>query len=318
MQNTTKNRSTAISIVIPLFNEKENVELLFKELKTTLKAYLHWEIIAVDDGSTDGTFEQCVEISKIEKRFKIISFRKNYGQSAAMAAGFNRAKGEIVVTLDGDLQNDPADIPRLIEQLKKGNDVAVGWRYKRKDPFLKKMFSIWGRLLRRILLKDRIHDSGCTLRAYTREVVNELDLRGEMHRYITEMAVISVFKVSEVKVNHRPRKHGKTKYNMTKLPEGFLDLLLIFYQHRYGARPAHLFGNIGLFSSIVGVLIGSYLIYIKYAYSEAIANRHLLLLAVLLVLMGVQFIILGIITDVMIRVSNTDKNNNYKIREIVK
>ena len=307
-----------LSVIIPFYNEEENVSILFEELKSALSAYSLWEIIAIDDGSTDSTLKECKKINKTDNRFKVISLRKNYGQSAALAAGFNMAKGSIIVTLDGDLQNDPNDIPHLIKQLEKGYDVAVGWRHNRKDPFMKKMFSFTGRLMRRLILKDRVHDSGCTLRAYRSEVVNELDLRGEMHRYITEMAIISGFKVVEVKVNHRPRKHGKTKYNMTKLPKGFLDLLLIFYQTRYASRPTHLFGSLGLIFVFVGLAIGGYLTFIKYSYGEAIADRPLLILAVFLVLSGIQLVILGIITDVMVKINNNGKNNNhYKIREIV-
>lgn len=306
-----------LSVVIPLYNEEENIKILYHEIIDALKDFNDYEIIAVNDGSTDNTFEICKKIHKENNHFKVINFRKNYGQSAALAAGFEYAKGKLIVSLDGDLQNDPADIPVLLEKLKEGYDAVVGWRYNRKDKFTKRAFSIFGRLLRRIFLKDRIHDSGCTLKAYKRAAMEKLQLMGEMHRYINEILTYNGFKVTEVKVNHRERTYGKTKYNLRKLPRGLLDMLIIFYQQKYATRPIHLFGGLGLISILIGFLISIYLAVIKYGYGEDIGNRPLLLLAILLIIIGIQFIVLGIITDILVRIYYREGNRDYNIEEIL-
>ena len=306
-----------VSVVIPLYNEEENIRELAGELKEHLSAYGSWEVILVDDGSTDSTFEVCKAFNSQDNRFRVIRFRKNYGQSAALAAGFDKARGEVVVTIDGDLQNNPADIPLMLKRLEQDNDVVVGWRYPRKDPLPKKFFSFTGRLLRRLILNDPIHDAGCTLKVFRKQVVEEMELRGEMHRYLAEMAVINGFKVTEMKVNHRPRKHGKTKYNMTRLPGGFLDLLIIRYRQKYTSRPVHFFGGLGLLSIFIGFVIGMYLVYIKFAYHAELARRPLLLLAVLLIIAGLQLVVMGILTDVMIRIYYKDGRNEYKIKEVL-
>lgn len=306
-----------ISVVIPLYNEEENVRQLTEELKNVLIVYNTWEVVLVDDGSTDNTFSVCKALHDQDKRIKVVRFRKNYGQSAALSAGFALAKGGLIISMDGDLQNDPADIPAMTELLEQGNDVVVGWRHNRKDPFSKKIFSLTGRLLRRLILNDRIHDAGCTLKVFRKQVVEELELRGEMHRYLAEMAALNGFKVAEMKVNHRPRKHGKTKYNMARLPKGFLDLLIIRYRQKYASRPVHFFGGLGLLSMFIGFIFGIYLVYVKFAFHEDIGQRPLLLLSVLLILAGLQLVVMGILTDVMIRIYYKDGRNEYKIKEVL-
>ncbi|MCF8235784.1 MAG: glycosyltransferase family 2 protein [Bacteroidales bacterium] len=306
-----------ISVVIPAHNEEDNIPVLYSELTEALSVYKDYEIIIVNDGSSDNTFGVCKEINGRDERFKIIQFRKNYGQSAALAAGFDYASGDVIVSMDGDLQNDPMDIPRLVAKLEEGFDAVSGWRYNRKDKPFKKISSRFGRLLRKIVLKDQIHDSGCTLKAYRKNVIKETELLGEMHRYIAEILTLNGHKITELKVNHRPRTAGKTKYSMGKLPRGFLDLLIIAFQMRYATRPVHLFGGIGLLSIVIGLLIGIYLIIVKYGYGQDIGNRPMLLLSVLLLIVGLQFIILGIMADLLIKIYYRDGKKDYKINEIV-
>jgi len=306
-----------LSVVIPLYNEEENIRILYKQIVEALQGYSNYEIIVINDGSTDKTLEICKNIHASDQRFKIISFRRNYGQSAALAAGFEYAKGMRIVSLDGDLQNDPADIPRLLEKLDQGFDAVVGWRFERKDKLSKRAFSVFGRILRRLFLKDKTHDSGCTLKAYKKTAVDKLELMGEMHRYINEILTYNGFKVAEIKVNHRERSFGKTKYNLRKLPRGFLDMLIIYYQQKYSTRPIHLFGGLGLLSILAGFFISVYLLIVKYGFGQDIGNRPLLLLAILLIIIGIQFIVLGIITDILVRIYYREGKRDYNIEEIL-
>lgn len=306
-----------LSVVIPVFNEGENISVLYDELKESLQDIKDYEIILVDDGSTDDTFKISRQLHEKDKQFKVIKFRKNYGQSAALAAGFQHANGDIIVSMDGDLQNDPHDIPKLIEKINEGYDVVTGWRYNRKDRFIKKISSRTGRLMRKLILGDKIHDSGCTLKAYRKQAIKEIELMGEMHRYISEILTLNGYNVTEIKVNHRARTKGKTKYNIRKIPRGFLDLLIIYFQQKYVSRPTHLFGGIGLLAMLIGFGFGVYLAIIKFGYNEDIGNRPLLLLSVLLIIVGIQFIIFGIITDILIRIYFRDGKTAYSIREIL-
>lgn len=306
-----------ISIVIPAYNEQDNLAELHKRLSSVLKKLKKsYEIIFIDDGSTDATFKVLNNIVKKDKNTKVIRFRRNFGQTAAWSAGFDNAKGSIVITMDSDLQNDPKDIPRLLEKLKEGYDVVSGWRYNRKDKFFKRFFSIFSRFLRKRIIDDKIHDSGCSLKAYRSEAIRDVELRGEMHRYIAELLALQGYKIGEIKVAHNKRKKGKTKYNLIRLPKGFLDLLLVAFWQKYSARPLHLFGGFGLISTFLGILTGLYLIYVKFRFNEAIANRPLLLLSILLVIIGIQFIIFGIITDILTKIYYSEKKN-YNIEKII-
>lgn len=305
-----------ISIVVPVFDEEENVNQLYAEIKKALKDY-ETEIILVDDGSRDKTFSLLKQIREKDPAVRVIKFNRNYGQSAALSAGIKHAKGDIVVTLDGDLQNDPADIPMMIEKLDEGYDFVAGWRHNRKDTFFKKKFSRFGYLLRKTVIGKVVHDSGCTLRVYRRHVANDMELMGEMHRYISEMLMLKGYRFAEVKVNHRPRVAGKTKYSLRKLPKGFLDLLLVALWQKYQARPLHLFGGIGLVALLIGFFAGTYLVIYKFATGEDIGTRPLLQLSVLLVITGIQFIILGFLADMMTKIYYSGNNREYKIEEIL-
>jgi glycosyltransferase involved in cell wall biosynthesis len=306
------------SVVIPAFNEQENVKELYRKLSSVMKGLKKkYELIFVDDGSTDNTFKELESLSKKDNCLKIIKFRKNFGQTAAWRAGFDNSKGKIIITMDADLQNDPNDIPKLLEKIEEGYDAVSGWRHNRKDSFFKKFFSLFSRILRRRIIKNKIHDSGCSLKAYKKEALEDIEMQGEMHRYIIELLSLKGYNIAEVKVNHYPRKKGKTKYNIIRLPKGFLDLLVVAFWQKYSARPIHLFGGFGIISSFMGMVIGAYLVYVKFKFNVAIANRPLLLLSALLIILGIQFIIFGIITDILTKLYYKEKKN-YNIEKILK
>lgn len=307
-----------ISIVIAAFNEEENIPELHSRLSKALKALKKsYEIIFVDDGSSDRTFPEIEKLSKKDSAVKIIKFRKNFGQSAAWDAGFCHAKGDLIITMDADLQNDPDDIPKLLSKIDEGFDVVSGWREKRKDSISKKMFSGISKFMRRMIIDDRIHDSGCSLKAYRRECFENFEMHGEMHRYITEIMALRGFKIGEVKVNHLPRKHGRTKYNFLRVPKGFLDLLVVAFWQKYSSRPIHLFGGFGILMSFTGFLAGLYMVFRKFYFGEAISNRPLLLLAVLLVLLGIQFIIFGLMADILVKMYYSRDRKHYFIEKII-
>jgi glycosyltransferase involved in cell wall biosynthesis len=248
---------------------------------------------------------------------RIIKFRKNFGQAASWDAGFKNAKGDLIITMDSDLQNDPEDIGKLLAELSKGYDVVSGWRADRQDNLSKKFFSGISRFMRSKIIDDKIHDSGCSLKIYKKECFTHLDLQGEMHRYVTEILSLRGFKIGEVKVNHFPRKHGKTKYNIIRVPKGFLDLLVVAFWQKFSSRPIHLFGGVGIITSLLGFIVGAYLLFQKFVYDEAIAARPLLLLAVLLVVLGVQFIIFGLIADILIKLYYSGEKKTYFIEKII-
>lgn len=307
-----------LSIVIPVYNEQENVSLLYQRNKQVLdKVRRDYEIIFVDDGSTDNTFRELQKIHAKDKKVKIIKFRGNFGQTAALDAGFKLAKGDIIVAMDGDLQNDPADIPRLLEKMQEGHDVVSGWRYPRKDPLMKHILSRCADKLRRFITGERIHDSGCTLKAYRKECFENLDLYGEMHRFIPALLLWKGFKIAEIKVQHHPRKYGRTNYNVLRLVKGFLDLLVVKFWMQYSARPIHLFGGLGLLLTLLGFLAGVYLSYQRLFLMIPIGGRPLLLLAVLLIILGVQCIIFGLITDILIKIYFGEGNRAYTIEKVL-
>ena len=307
-----------ISVVIAAYNEEKNISEVYTKLSKVLKSMKKaHEIVFIDDGSTDDTFHEMEKLSKKDSSVRVIKFRKNFGQSAAWDAGFKNAKGQFIITIDADLQNDPEDIPKLIEKINEGYDVVSGWRHNRKDNISKRTFSWFSRLLRKIIIDDKIHDSGCSLKIYKRECFEDMDLQGEMHRYITEILALRGFKIAEIKVNHLPRKYGKTKYNLIRLEKGFLDLLVIVFWQKYSARPVHLFGSMGILSGIMGIAINLYLVYQKFFLGEPIANRPLLLLGVLLCILGLQFLVFGLISDILVKMYYSGQRKNYHIEKII-
>jgi len=309
---------TEISVVIPVLNEEENIPELYSELRDVLeKLNKPYEIIFIDDGSTDNSFKILKEIHEKDNKVKVIKFRRNFGQTPAISAGFDHATGSIIITMDSDLQNDPKDIPKLLEKINEGYDVVSGWRADRKDPFLtKKIPSKISNWLTRRLTGVDIHDFGCTLKAYRGEVLKDVKLYGEMHRFIPAIVSWKGFKVSEIPVEHHSRKFGKTKYGTWRIMKGFLDLLVVTFWQKYSTRPIHLFGGLGLLLSFSGFLIGLYLSIIKFFYHQGISNRPLLLLGILIIILGVQFIIFGLLADIMIKIYYQEERQ-YNIEGIL-
>lgn len=302
-----------ISVIIPAFNEEENVTVLYKELTSVLRTLNRdYEIIFVDDCSTDATYQRLSELHSLDDHVKIIKFRKNFGQSAAMKAGFDHALGNLIITLDADLQNDPHDIPQMLETMEKEHyDVMCGWRYNRQDPFFKKIFSGFANSFRACLTGETIHDSGCTLRVYKQEAVKNIELFGELHRYIPAILLWEGYKIGEVKTNHRERAFGKSKYNWNRLIKGFLDLLVIAFWQKYSVRPMHIFGGAGLIIGGIGFIIAFYLGVSRIIFGTGLTDRPLFLVALVLLVLGVQFIALGIIADILLRIyygQNVRKN----------
>jgi len=295
---------TFISAVVPVFNEEDNVAELHERIHTALKGVgKPFEIIFVDDGSTDDTAKNCVNLSPLT----LITLRKNFGQTAAFDAGFKEARGEMIVTMDGDLQNDPADIPLLLKEMEKGYDVMSGWRHERKDVFSKRLFSRVADKLRKILLHDTIHDSGCSLKAYDARALKTVDLFGEMHRFIPALLELEGYAVGEVKVSHYARKHGTTKYNWRRGVKGLVDMLFIWFWRSYASRPAHFFGGTGFVFIFAGSGILAWMAVEKIFFDAAISERIWPLMGVFLIMLGVQFFIFGLLADVMVK-------NYYKIR----
>jgi glycosyltransferase involved in cell wall biosynthesis len=308
-----------ISIVIPVYNEEKNIVPLYKEVKPILNSLnKDYEIIFVDDGSKDKTLEELKKIHEKDKSIKIIKFRKNFGQTAALDAGFKHASGKIIVAMDADLQNDPNDIPKLLEKINQRYDVVSGWRKKRRDSLIKHLISRAANVLRFLIINDKIHDSGCTLKAYKKECFKDLDLYGEMHRFIPALLRWKGFKITEVVVNHRKRKFGKTKYSITRVLKGFLDMLVVKFWMQYSTRPVHLFGGLGIVSGFLGFVIALYLTILKLFYNIPIGNRPLLFLSGLLIIIGVQFVIFGFLADIMIKIYySKEKIKPYNIEKII-
>ena len=309
-----------ISVIIPAYNEEENVVVLFKELTSVLRTLNRdYEIIFVDDCSTDATYQRLSELHSLDAHVKIIKFRKNFGQSAAMKAGFDHALGNLIITLDADLQNDPHDIPQMLETMEKEQyDVVCGWRYNRQDPFFKKIFSGFANSFRACLTGETIHDSGCTLRVYKQEAVKNIELFGELHRYIPAILLWEGYKIGEVKTNHRERAFGKSKYNWNRLIKGFLDLLVIAFWQKYSVRPMHIFGGAGLIIGGIGFIIAFYLGVSRIIFGTGLTDRPLFLVALVLLVLGVQFIALGIIADILLRIYyGQNVRKNYLIDETV-
>ncbi len=309
-----------ISVVIPIYNEEESVDKLYKALKENLeKLGEDFEIIAVDDGSTDSTFLKLSKLAKEDKRLKVIRFKKNYGQTAAMAAGFDAAKGDIVITIDADLQNDPSDIPLLIEKIKEGYDVVSGWRKDRKDAFLTR--TLPSKIANYIISEVtgvHLHDYGCSLKAYKKDIVKSFNLYGDMHRFLPAIAKGLGAKITEVPVKHHPRLYGKSKYGISRTIRVVLDIFLVKFLNDYINKPLYAFGGIGFSLLSIGFLLGLYLSFIKFIKGESIGERPLLLLTVLLIISGIQFISTGIIAEIIIRTYYESKGERpYKIKTTI-
>jgi glycosyltransferase involved in cell wall biosynthesis len=293
-----------ISIVIPLYNEAESLVELSIAIKKVMSAIrASYEVIFIDDGSTDNSFQKIRQINHLNGRFKCIRFKRNYGKSEALSEGFKIAKGDIVITMDADLQDDPEEIPALIQRLNEGYDIVSGWKKIRRDPFIKKYTSRLFNFVTSKLVGLRIHDFNCGLKAYRKNVVKTLKIYGEMHRYIPALAFLSGFKVGEIPVRHHARKFGKTKFGTSRFVNGLFDLLTVLFTTKYIRRPLHFFGLLGLVSFTGGFVIIAYLTILKFFDGFPISNRPLFLVGILLTIVGTQFISLGLIAEMITKTS---------------
>jgi len=308
-----------LSVVVPIFNEEENIVPLYRELKNVLEALGRgYEIIFLDDGSTDTSNEVLQRLAKDDKEIKVIQFRKNFGQTAAIAAGVEHAQGEIIVTMDGDGQNDPRDIPRLLERLEQGYDVASGWRRNRKDSLLNKRFpSALANKLISLLTGVKLHDYGCTLKAYRKDILKDVRLYGEMHRFIPAYASWVGARITELEVAHHPRQHGRSKYGLSRTTSIILDLITFLFLQRYSTKPIRLFGGVGLLLFCLGVLTGLFVLYRRIIWG-GVWISPMILISFFFITMGIMFILLGLIAEIIIRTYHeSQKKPIYAIKSTV-
>ena len=303
-----------ISVVVPLMNEEDNIKYLIEEIENALKDY-DYEFVLVDDGSTDNTVE---EIKKyMNDKTKLVILNRNYGQTSAMAAGIEVASGDVIITIDGDLQNDPRDIPMMIEKLNEGYDVVAGIRAKRQDePFRKFLSKIANKIIRKVT-KVHISDYGCTLKVFRSDVAKNLGLYGELHRFIPILASMYGAKITEVPVRHHERKYGQSKYGFNRTFKVISDLMYLVFMQRFGQKPMHFFGTVGFLMFSFGILIDFYLLILK-LFGESIGNRPLLTLGTMMILGGIQLITTGFLAEIMIRTYYESQGKTpYKIKEII-
>ncbi len=309
-----------LSIVVPVYNEEENIPYLYEQLTAVLDPLgLEYEIICADDGCTDRSFELLRDLAERDHRVKVIRFRRNYGQTAGFSAGFDHAKGDIVITIDADLQNDPASIPALLDKMAEGYDVVSGWRKDRQDAALsRKLPSKIANWLITQVTGVHVHDRGCSLRAHRLEIVKDMRLYGEMHRFIPDIAAWLGARWAEVPVNHRPRRFGKSKYGISRTFRVLLDLITIRYLQGYMTRPIRIFGKWGIVLGALGFLLGLWLTIQKVFMGQSLGNRPALVLAVLLLVMGVQLVSLGLLGEMVMRTYFESQDlKTYRVREIV-
>jgi glycosyltransferase involved in cell wall biosynthesis len=307
----------AVSVVIPLYNEEENVEILNERLGATMKNIGDYEIVYVDDGSTDGTLRLLEQIQAQDENVIVLSLRRNFGQTAAFAAGFDFARGDVIVTMDGDLQNDPTDIPKLLEAIKE-YDLVSGWRKKRQDNFSRTFPSKIANWLISNVTGVRLHDYGCSLKAYRRDVVKNLKLYGEMHRFIPAVASWYGVRIAEVETTHHPRLRGKSKYGISRTIKVLLDLVTVKFLQSFSTKPIQFFGPLGLFFGFAGMGISLYLTAAKIFKGIDIGGRPLLLLGALLIIVGIQFIGMGLLGEMIVRVYHeSQKKPIYTLKKIL-
>ena len=304
-----------ISIIVPVFNEEESLSDLYLEITENISSYGEWEIIFIDDGSSDKSKDNVIDIISKDSKVKLISFYRNFGKSAALSEGFKHSKGDIIITMDADLQDDPAEIPNLINKINKGFDLVSGWKKVRHDPWTKTFPSKIFNFVTRILTGVKIHDFNCGLKAYRSSVIKTIEIFGGRHRYIPALAGQKNFSVSEIIVNHRARKFGTTKYGGSRLFHGFFDLLIILFLNKYTQHPLHFFGFIGLTSFSFGTIIEFIVLYYKFSLGEPFSKHiALLLLGVVLLFIGIQFFSIGLLGEMMARYSQRKED---RVKEII-
>jgi glycosyltransferase involved in cell wall biosynthesis len=311
--------SPEISVVVPMRNESPNVRPLYDELVGALEAYGRpFEVVVIDDGSNDDTFAQLAGLQAQDARLRIIRFRRNFGQTAAFAAGFAHARGQFIVTSDGDLQNDPADIPAMVEKAKAGPDIVAGWRKDRKDPFInRRLPSMIANAIISFATGVKLHDYGCSLKVFRAEVVKSMKLYGEMHRFLPAIAAEQGVEIVEHVVNHRKRMHGRSKYGISRTIRVVLDLMTVKFLSSYSTRPLQMFGGMGLALVTLGTLVCAWLVYVKFGQQQGIADRPLLLLGVFMILGGINLVMTGLLGEMLSRTYHESQNKpTYAIREI--
>ncbi|MBA7562399.1 Dodecaprenyl-phosphate galacturonate synthase [subsurface metagenome] len=310
-----------VSIVVPLLNEQDNIKPLYNQITHVLAGKFSYEIIFVDDGSTDKSFEVLSQMQRTDGNVRVICFRKNFGQTAALSAGFNHSHGDIIIALDADLQNDPADIPCMIDKLREGFDVVSGWRKKRHDNAVtRRLPSIIANWMIAGITGVKLHDFGCTLKAYRKEVLDQTKLYGEMHRFIPALASWNGARICEMVVNHRPRTAGDAKYGLGRTLKVILDLITVKFLGSFSTKPIYIFGGIGLITALGSTLTGLAVLYQKFISSEHLAmNRNpLFVLTALLITTTIQFILMGLLAELLVRTYHESQNRQtYVIKEIL-
>ena len=311
--------SPEISVVVPLLNEQDNIQPLYEQIKEALDNKYNYEIVFVDDGSADNSFNILTRLQKADARIRVIRFRKNFGQTAALSAGFTYARGEIVAAIDADLQNDPADIPKMIDKLHEGFDVVSGWRKKRHDKvFTRLLPSKIANWLIAEITGVKLHDFGCTLKAYRKEILEETKLYGEMHRFIPALASWSGARIAEMTVNHRPRKAGTAKYGLERTVKVILDLITVKFLLSFSTKPNQLFGGWGVLALFIGGISGLAVILMKILRGIDMTGNPLLYLTILLLVVGIQFILMGLLAELLVRTYHESQNRpTYVIKEIL-
>ena len=308
-----------VSVVVPLLNEQDNIGPLYEQITETLTDVYDYEIIFVDDGSSDNSFDILAKLQKTDARIRVICFRKNFGQTAALSAGFAHARGKVIVAIDADLQNDPADIPKMLDRLDEGFDVVSGWRKKRHDNAVTRLLpsKIANWLIAKIT-GVKLHDFGCTLKVYRREVLAEMKLYGEMHRFIPALASWSGARIAEMVVNHRPRTAGTAKYGLGRTLKVILDLITVKFLGSYSTKPIYIFGGLGLASGIGAIASGWIVVYQKIENDFAMNRNPLLVLTALLITATIQFILMGLLAELLVRTYHESQNRpTYVIKEIL-
>ena len=306
-----------LSVVIPLLNEEESLKELYQQLRTVLsRMNLRYELLFIDDGSTDRSFQVLRDLRRSDRHIKVYRFRRNYGKSAALSVGFDKAQGGVVITMDADLQDDPAEIPALKRRLEEGLDLVSGWKKERHDPLSKTIPSRFFNFVTGRLTGIKIHDFNCGLKAYRREVVKTVRVYGELHRYVPVLAHWEGFRVGEMVVHHRPRRYGKTKFGLARFWKGFLDLLTVIFTTRYFRRPLHFFGMIGLLTMLAGAVIDLWLIVEKLLNMTALSNRPLFLIGTMLIIVGIQFFSTGLLGEMISKAQQQEEQ--YAIRDILR